>query len=183
MYVCMYVCMCVYVRRTVKAVHHVGSLLLHRSMSYQKACLGWVCIRTYGNGDDYYVHGSTMCIHTYIHIDLSIFHKSISLQIFVYTVLYVSMCVCMYMYVFERRTTTVDKVMHICSGPTGETSYEKPFALLNSREKELWKKFEKCKAAVDETVKMLEGLHYDNGTATEHTYIYLYILSIHTCIM
>ena len=52
-----------------------------------------------------------------------------------------------------------------CSGPTGETTYEKPFALLNPREQELWKKFQKCKAAVDDTVQTLEGLHYDNGAA------------------
>ena len=50
----MYVCMTI----SVRGVHHVGSLLLHKTISYQKACLGWVCIRAYGNGDDYYVHGT-----------------------------------------------------------------------------------------------------------------------------
>ena len=75
------------------------------------------------------------------------------------------------MYVCERCKVYILFVC-VCSGPTGETSYEKPFALLNSREKELWTKFEKCKAAVDETVKTLEGLHFDNGAAASiHTYI------------
>lgn len=39
-------------------MHHVGSLRLHKAVSYEKACKGWVCIRTYGKGEDYYVHGT-----------------------------------------------------------------------------------------------------------------------------